>query len=258
MSYDLVEFFSPANESTFEANETICGNFEKVRMGFGWASICCFILFVVLTILLKKWKTTADKLVIVLNFCSLGGSVAYVLESPQSAELRCTVDAWLIQTSDWAQLVCCLCIIFHRYASIENYKQREGRVITVRKVDYQRIDAVKIECFKGCKPKVKYSFARYFILILVFAFIFSTAPFFDQRYGAKGAWCWIKKTETDAKSTYILWVLFIWYFWMGLVMVGLIIYGCCRLCNLKDIPENDNEDKKNKKRQQEITRSLIA
>ena len=114
------------------------------------------------------------------------------------------------------------------------------------------------KCFKGREPKIKYSFARYCILILIFTFVFSTVPFFDQRYGAKGAWCWITKKESEEIYVYILWVVFIWYFWMGIVMVVLFAYGCHRLSKLKDKPENDDEDKTKKEHIKYITRSLIA
>ena len=256
MSNDIVEFLTPADASTFvdTANKTECEKLTTIKTVTASASIAFFFFFIVLTVLLKKWETTAEKLVIVLNVCSLGGSIAYVLASPQPEELRCTIEAWLIQTSDWAQLVCCLCIVFHRYASIKNYKQREQKEIKQNKVRYERIDTAKI----GCLTEVKYFFARYINLILFFTFVFSTVPFFDQRYGAKGAWCWITKKESDERKDYILWVMLIWYGWISLALFGFIGVYCKLHRKLKDIPENDDEDKKDKENLEKETKLMFA
>ena len=200
-------------------------------------SIFCFGLFIIFMLKLEKWKSTPDKLGILLNTCVLGESIALVLGDLEGKNPSCNLQAWLVTFSEWAGLMCAMCIIFHRYNFIKN---GEGNDDSINKMTI-------------CKKEIKYTFAIYVVLIFFVANLFSLIPFFDEKYGPSGAWCWIEYGNPRS------WILGIWYGEVIAIMILTLLFGLYRLWEYCDKYHANEKDRKEMlKHQERIGYLLIA
>ncbi len=131
---------------------------------------CFAILFI--TILLRKYQQSTQRVIIYLTISVGLSSVSYVLPGTTRVELienaYCVTVAFISQVTSWMVLlaVCCLtCDLFI-------------------KVVFLKFDTSRFE-------------PLYCVIIFVVPFVFNWIPFVDDAYGPSGDLCWIKLSKSD-------------------------------------------------------------
>ena len=130
---------------------------------------CLVILFI--TLLLRKYQQSTQRVIIYLTLCVGLSSICYVLPGITRVQLDsnyCVAVAFLNQVTSWMVLlaVCCLtCDLFI-------------------KVVFLQFDTSRFE-------------PLYCVIIFVVPFVFNWIPFVHHAYGSTGALCWIKQSKPD-------------------------------------------------------------
>ncbi|KAK3707382.1 hypothetical protein RRG08_034441 [Elysia crispata] len=174
--------------SGFSDKPHLCDVIIAVRKTSGSLSFvgCLFMIFVLW--LFKRYVVFAQRLILYLSFAALFDSIAYLMSSDIDDGRMCNFQGWWLTFFDWMVLLCVSCLTFNLFMN----------------VIYQTVTQ-------------KYEWL-YIGICIAIPLIVSCLPFFGDRYGPAGAWCWIVED--------IGWRIGIWYGPLFIIIAVMIVtYG---------------------------------
>ena len=201
-----------------------CIVISYVQRTFSSLSLLGCAVIALLIIILKKYKSTVQKLIFWLSVSGFLRSLAYLLTQPHKSHIiYCRVKGFFLQYFDSTNLLWVLMITVNS-------------LLIVKRKNY------------------KYYYNWYHIIVWSGSLIWSLIPFFSDSYGHAGIWCWIKP-ETGFPFG-------IWYiplFVLGFLMFLIQVYLLCFLVKFQKSLNNQSDDERTAyKHIQKDLKSLLA
>ena len=205
------------NSSSIDNDNTSCflkDNEMKlirlVSLVFGSFSLLSCLLMLTLIAIIKKFRTTTQRVILYLTLTVTLNSIVYILHGIQgygaleTSHAYCTATGFLDELMAWMKVMAILClnIDFKIQVTTQKYNTKKYEII-------------------------------YFLSIFIFPLTFNWIPFIHSEYGSAGAYCWIRLYEhpnencsdIDPLGEAFQFALF-WGPFMLIVLISSIIYVC--------------------------------
>ena len=195
-----------------------------VQRIFSSLSLCGCLVVVLLIVILKKYKSTTQKLILWLAVSGLLRSLALLLKNIHERNISyCRFKGFLHNYFSWAILLW-VCTI------------TANCLLIVKKKSYQQY------------------YKWYHVLVWIGSMVWTIIPFFKDSYGQAGIWCWIKR-DTGVRFG-------VWYgplFVLCFCMFTINVYIVCLLIKFhKQVNNRSVEGKMSQKKMRKDLKSLLV
>ena len=195
-----------------------------VQRTFSTLSLVGCAVIALLIIILKKYKSTVQRLILWLSVSGFLRSLAYLLTQPHNSHvIYCRIKGFFQQYFDCTTLLWVLMITVNS-------------LLIVKRKTY------------------KNHYNWYHVTVWFGSMIWSTIPFFSDSYGHAGIWCWIKP---DTHLRFGMW--YIPLFVLGSLMFLIHVYLLWFLIKFQKPLNNRSDDERTaQKRMRKDLKSLLA
>ena len=201
-----------------------CRDISIVLQTFSSLSLIGFLVIAGLIIILKKYKSTTQRLILWLSVSGFFRSLVYLLPHPKKSQVTyCRVKGFFDQYFNCTHLLWVLMITVNC-------------LLIVKRKPYQQY------------------YKWYHVLVWIGSMVWSRIPFFSHSYGDAGIWCWIKP---DTGLRFVMW--YIPLFVLGFLMFLIYVYLLWFLIKFQKPLHNRSDDERTAhRRMQKDLKSILA
>ena len=200
-----------------------CRDISIVLRTFSALSLIGCLVIAGLIIILKKYKSTTQRLILWLSVCGFFRSLVYLLPHPKKSQVTyCRVKGFFVQYFISTHLLWALIITVNCLFIVKR------------------------------KPHLQY-YKWYHALVWIGSIVWSIIPFFSDSYGDAGIWCWIKP---DTGLRFAMW--YIPLFVLGFLMFLIHAYLLWFLKFQNHLSNRSDDERTAHKRMCKDLKSLLA